>query len=477
MSDNHRFVWLSATAAFVIIGCTWAFAIARYGGPDEPAHVIRAAAVAHGDLVGQPVNGLEPGYRQVTVPAALASGDPACYRHSETTTADCAVAATGSGMSRVATSAGASPPWYYAIVGLIARLLSDGRSVLAYRMAAVLLCAALLGLAVARSWRYGGSPWLVAALTPSAWFLIGVVGTSGIELALVLLALVEAVGRFHYGRGVSLGRVTLPLAVCLLLRPAAFIDIALVALVLMPTLPRPFTRRSLAWLVGPFAVVGVASLAWNHWTRLVFRDRRTSDSNTWVTTLDRSLHGIPKMAHQAIGALGWNEFFAPNVAQIFWVATLAVAVWWVVTRTSDRWWYVRWIAAALLLPTAIDVFVHRQIGAIWQGRYSIMFAMGGVAYAARAGVPTRSIGRGIVIAGACAEVLTLWQTLRRYMVGLDGSFTLQHASWRPPLNPWLLIAINAAAIAWLGVVALSSGDDVAEHVDEVVGRSGVVEDR
>ena len=118
-----------------------------------------------------------------------------------------------------------------------------------------------------------------------------------------------------------------------------------------------------------------------------------------------------------------------------------------------------------------------QIGAIWQGRFSIMFAMGGVAYAARAGVPTRSIGRGIVIAGACAEVLTLWQTLRRYMVGLDGSFTLQHASWRPPLNPWLLIAINAAAIAWLGVVALSSGDDVAEHVDEVVGRSGVVEDR
>jgi hypothetical protein len=53
-------------------------------------------------------------------------------------------------------------------------------------------------------------------------------------------------------------------------------------------------------------------------------------------------------------------------------------------------------------------------------------------------------------------VLTLWQTLRRYMVGLDGSFTLQHASWHPPLNPWLLIATNAAAMAWLAVVALSS---------------------
>ena len=460
MSGSHRFAWLSATAAFVMIGCTWAFAIARYGGPDEPAHIIRSAAVAHGDVVGQPVNGLEPGYRQVTVPAALASGDPSCYRHSETTTADCALASTGAGTARVATSAGASPPWYYAIVGLIVRLLSDGRSVLAYRMAAVLLCACVLGHAVARSGRYGGGAWMLAALTPSAWFLVGVVGTSGIELALVMLAVVEAVGRFHHGREESLGRVTVPLAGCLLLRPAAFIDIVLVALVLLPTLPRPFTRRSLAWLVGPFAIVGVASLAWNHWTNLVFRDRRTSDSNTWVTTLDRSLHGIPKMAHQAIGALGWNEFFAPNVAQVIWVATLAVAVWWVVTRGSARWWHLGWIAAGLLLPTVIDVFVHRQIGAIWQGRYSIMFAMGGVVFAARASAPTRRIGRGLVIAGACAEVLTLWQTLRRYMVGLDGSFTLQHASWHPPLDPWLLIAINAAAIAWLGVVALGSREDV-----------------
>ena len=459
MNDSQRFAWLSAPAAFVIIGCTWAFAIARYGGPDEPAHIIRAAAVAHGDVVGQPVAGLEPGYRQVTVPAALASGDPACYRHSETTTADCAIASTGAGLARVATSAGASPPWYYAIVGLVARLLSDGRSVLAYRMAAVLLCAVVLGHAVARGRRYGGSPWMVAALTPSAWFLIGVVGTSGIELALVLLAVVEAVGRFHDGRGASLGRVTVPLAACLLLRPAAFIDIALVALVLLPTLPRPFTRRSLAWLVGPFAVVGAATLAWNHWTNLVFRDRRTSDSNAWVTTLDRSLHGIPKMAHQALGALGWNEFFAPNVAQVIWVATLVVAVWWVVTRASARWWHLGWIAAGLLLPTVIDVFVHRQVGAIWQGRYSIMFAMGGVAYAARAGAPTRRIAVGIVIAAACAEVLTLWQTLRRYMVGLDGSFTWQHAAWRPPLNPWLLLATNAAAIAWLGIVALSSSSD------------------
>jgi hypothetical protein len=71
-------------------------------------------------------------------------------------------------------------------------------------------------------------------------------------------------------------------------------------------------------------------------------------------------------------------------------------------------------------------------------------------------------------------VLTLWQTLRRFMVGLDGSLVLRDAKWEPPLNPWLLLTVNAAAIAWLGAVAMGSGNDVAEDIDDVVRRSGVV---
>ena len=112
--------------------------------------------------------------------------------------------------------------------------------------------------------------------------------------------------------------------------------------------------------------------------------------------------------------------------------------------------------------------------------------------------------RGIVAATACAEVLTLWHTLRRYMVGLDGSLTLQHAKWHPPINPWIFIAINAAAIAWLALSALAQpppsaepnpveslevprwapkhstgfkSDDVAEDVDDEVGGAGVVVER
>jgi hypothetical protein len=173
----------------------------------------------------------------------------------------------------------------------------------------------------------------------------------------------------------------------------------------------------------------------------------------------RSLRGIQLTAHQAIGAMGWNEFFAPFIAQVVWVAMLAFAAAWVVRNTPDRWWHVRWIALGLLLPTVVEVILHRRIGLIWQGRYSIPFAMAGVFYGARGPRPAQAMMRGLVIAAACAEVLTLWQTLRRFMVGLDGSMTLQGAAWRPPLNPWLLLAVNAAGIAWLALTALSRDAD------------------
>jgi len=450
---NRVVAWLCAACAFAIIGCTWAMATARYGGPDEPAHIIRSAAVSHGNLRGDSVRRLVPGYRQVSVAAPLASGDPGCFRHDEDATADCAVVVGGPRNRVVATSAGTAPPWYYLAVGWTTRALSSGRDAMGYRIASVLLCAGVLGYAMARSVGIGRGAWLLAAITPSAWFLFGVVGTSGIEIALIALAVVEAVARFR-DPGASLARVTMPLAACLVIRPAAVIDIAVVAVVLAPTLA-PITRRTIALIAIPLAGAAALTIVWNRWTGLVVRDRRTADTDSFASATWRSLRGIPTTAHQAVGALGWNEFFAPLLAQLVWIATLAFAVYWVVTRTTDQWWHVRWLVLALLLPTVIEVALHHRIGEVWQGRYSIPFAMAGVLYAGRARAPGRTIQRALVAGAAIAEVLTLWNTIRRYSVGLDGSLTFRHAAWSPPLNAWLLLAVNAAAVAWLAAIALS----------------------
>jgi hypothetical protein len=453
-SGKRSLVWLGATAAFTVVGCSWAFSIARYGGPDEPAHIIRAAAVADGDLLGKPVAGLEPGYRQVTVAKTLASGDPSCFRHDDLVTAECSVASSKSDRIAVATSAGTAPPWYYWIVGVVPRALSDGGA-LAYRMVTVVLCSAILGFALDRSRRYGGGGWMLIALTPAAWFLFAVVGTSGIEIALVTLALVEAVARFD-SRDASLARVIVPLAICLALRPSAVIDVAVVGLALAPTITRPIRIKTVRTIVSPLVAAAAVTAAWSRWTGLVVDDRRTADADKLPTAVRRSVHGIPETVHQAIGALGWNEFFAPFAAQMVWVFALGFAAWWTVAHASDHWWHVRWLAAAVLLPVVLEVVLHRRVGEIWQGRYSIAFGIGGVLYAARVNRDSLFLGR-LVIVAAFAEVLTLWHTLRRYMVGLHGSLTLRHAAWHPPLNPWLLIAINAAAMAALVVASESQG--------------------
>ena len=130
---------------------------------------------------------------------------------------------------------------------------------LAYRMAAVLLCAAILGYAVARSRRYATGAWLLAAFTPSAWFLFGVVGTSGSRNRSCRTRSRRSrppvsAGRRRWHR---VARVTVPLAVCLLIRPAALIDVVVVALFLVPRLPTT-RHRALRGdsLVGPLVVVG-----------------------------------------------------------------------------------------------------------------------------------------------------------------------------------------------------------------------------
>ena len=57
----------------------------------------------------------------------------------------------------------------------------------------------------------------------------------------------------------------------------------------------------------------------------------------------------------------------------------------------------------------------------------------------------------LVVAGGLAEVLTLWATLRRYTVGVHGSWFFVHSRWQPPLNPFVLLALNAALFAGAAV--------------------------
>src|SRR3989442_3172427 len=99
----------------------WGLATPLFANADEPAHVVRAASVARGELVGKtPRSKLLKGYTIVKLPAIYdAAGDHLnCFARKPNRDASChRFTGSESKTKEVITEAGRHPPAYYAVVG------------------------------------------------------------------------------------------------------------------------------------------------------------------------------------------------------------------------------------------------------------------------------------------------------------------------------------------------------------------------
>lgn len=460
-----------AFAGVCLVLVCWAAAIGRYGGPDEPAHVLRAHAVAHGDLLGAPASGLPPGYRTVTVPPGLGTGDPACYRHDPARSSGCAVPEDQERDVSVATSAGTNPPLYYALVGLPPRMLGRADDPLAYRLSAVALVAGVLGMVVARLRPRGHGALVVPALVPpSCWFLWSVVNPNALEIALVALA---ATGIASSGSGELVARrssawwVSLPLAMAVAIRPIAFLW-ALTVLVLVELHQRPRTtggpaaarrRRSVLW--GPVAAATLAVVAWSAWVGLVVDDARTASSGSWSAAIGVSIGGLPRTGLELVASMGWLEYWAPWFAVAAWAAAAAVTAATRPHAASGTWMTVG--SALILVPVSFEVVLHERVGHIWQGRYSLPVAAIAIVLALTSdrSAPhrvSRFVAGTIAGISACAVIVTFWALARRYAVGVDGSWWFHGADrttrWLAP-GSWVIVH-TAVVVLLVGLLARGS---------------------
>jgi hypothetical protein len=452
------------TVSFLGLLTTWSLATARYGGPDEPAHVLRAAAVAQGDLLGSPVPGLVDGFRSVRVPAALATGDPRCFRHDKRMPATCAVAdADVTGLRSAATSSGTYPPWYFAMVGLPVRLLGDVSSVVWYRLVAASWCAIVLGVALVRARR--AVPILVlASLTPAVWFLCGVVNPNALEVALLLLAWVGVERlRNTMDATISVPRISdmwwigAPAALAIAIRPIAAVAVGTVIvtiLILCHGARRLDRRRLVALTLGP-ALAVVADLAWSTWSSLTVSDSRAASSLGVLGRFDEAVSGVTDTMRELSGSLGWLEFSAPWPAQLLWWSLVLVTAVAVCVRGGAvlRAWSMI-AASVVVVPVAFETLLAGRIGFIWQGRYSIPTALGLVIVGSgelREALGKRWCRRSLAAALALVEIVTFWSVLRRYAVGSDGSWLLADARWHPQVSPLLLICVNAVLVGWITI--------------------------
>ena len=264
---------------------SWALATPLFASPDEPGQVIKAVAVAHGQLTGTTVR--TGGYFDfetgVHVPAYYerALDETKCFIDNMGGTPSCAPAfdARDTHDKQVLTWIGRYPPLYYAIVGLPS-LVSDGTAaVLAMRVVSAVLCGAFfaVGLTGLRAARQPSSMvaagWL--AITPTALFFGAVVNASGLEIAAgfatwgVLMPLLREPGRLHATGRLLAGAGTA--AVLLNSRPGSGLLVLLVVGCLVLAASGGFWRSVRPWRrwVPMAAVAGVAVLAAGLWLLIV----------------------------------------------------------------------------------------------------------------------------------------------------------------------------------------------------------------
>ena len=225
--------------ALIIVVATWAVGMPRFASPDEPAHIYKAYGTAHGQLLGAAAPGFPDNLREFDGPDSLGPPNLNCYVQQPDVPASCATEIS----PRLISSAARYPPWYYALVGTPVAISGQGDSVRAYRLVSLVLCAALVTLAMLiakRSARADLAPLQLAVLTPMALFLMASVNPNAMEVA-IFVAIWAALTRVTTDHEVEIRwwiLASMLAAVVVLIRPISILWlVCTVAVVLIGTAP------------------------------------------------------------------------------------------------------------------------------------------------------------------------------------------------------------------------------------------------
>jgi len=456
----------------LLLGLTglWLLATPPLAGPDEPSHLIRAASVVRGTLIGRST--ATASTTEVVLPAPFADvgHDPRCFAFHPQVPASCTAALERHrGVPRrVLTSAGRYPPAYYVLVGLPSLVWQGIDADLPMRAVSVVLCCALLATAVTWATERSGPMALGVAVsvTPMVLFLGVLVNPNGAEVAAALGAWVGltrlVLGPVSRRFLVVLGIV---LAALLVARPISVLFAGLIALLVgalgTPSRWRQLARRRGVRWVG-LAVAGVALLQVG-WL-LVAQARAVQVSRhgaSWATAFGKVFAPghVGSLAQELVGVFGWKDTPAPVLTQVVWVVAV-VALVALALRFGTRRSRLVVIATLLLcvvVPGVAEALAYPRLGFWWQGRYTLPLAVGlPVVATAALQTPGPWLRRTCWVLGpllALAQVAAFVKTLSRYTVGLGHGLGLRSVSWHPPLPPLVLIGLfvplSLAWAAWL----------------------------
>jgi hypothetical protein len=475
--------WVVPFVLVWVIGACWALATPRYGGPDEPAHVRKAAGTVRLQGIGDAVADGPDWLRSFDVPGGYVEPAPNCFAFQPDVPADCQVLPPLPDEDVAAASSAARyPPLSYAVVGLPSLVVGGYDGIYLMRLVQVTVVAAAFALAAWLLGRSGIGRWgwigLLVAASPMVGFLAGVVNPNTVEIALmapVWAALVVTVGRdgvLGRAEAWTVGGVG---AAAVLTRQLSAMWLLLGAVVLVVVGGRAAVRTLLTsrrgrWIVGALVAAGLAQVAWLAAAGSLgsVADPRVATDDPPVTVVRTVIGQVSSNVTEMIGVFGWLDTPPPYVTVVAWVALwagLGAAVLWAAPR---RWalGVAAGVALVLVVPALLEIKDAPVTGYYWQGRYTLPLAvlvpvLGAVAVGRGASgrLPGR-VALAVGVAVVAGQVAAFYTALRRNSVGIEGSLLLR-GGWSPPLPPWVLVVGCAAAWVALVVVALRpTGDQV-----------------
>lgn len=469
-----------------VIGILWALATPIGDSPDEPAHLVKAASVARGQLVGEPA----AFGHVVQAPRYIAdTHEVACLVFDEQATADCfedTVSDPGE-LVDAGTSAGLYNPVYYAVVGWPSLIFNDVAGIYAMRIVSALLAALFLGFTAQFAFELGRRNLTLAAVglayTPTLAFLSGAVNPNAVEVTATLATFMAMLAIVRRGPGAPLGY---PLAVAVVsaatgaqMRGLSPLWIALalaLPLILVPwsRLRTLFTRR-MVW--GAVAVIVLAAALATTWT-LGSSSLTTAVDEEWdippypgtgsspLTGFVVMLLDTIRYGQQMVGTFGWLTTPAPDPVYFVWSAFTGTLVLAAIGLLRGRQLVFAAVVLSILvlLPPLVQAAYVTSGGYIWQGRYTLplfALAMVGVAVvlgerlggnAADGGAPTRADSRvsaAMWVGWALAQAYCLAVVLKRNASGENGTWgeLLRASEWSAPGGNLTLLVVYAVVIA------------------------------
>lgn len=451
--------------------------------PDEGSHAVRAAGVARGQLTAPRRELIIENWVQ-RVPEAYGHVEEAqCYvtfpfsenPPPKAATPACVPAFHGSGrLVEALTYEFRGTPHVYFVLGLPSLVVPDRNGMLAMRVMVALASAALLASAAVSALRRPNRGLAVvgvlAAATPMAWYIAGMVNPNGLEIAAAIAAwatvLPLALGDSRETDGRLVTRLGLALALLASIRglgPAFVIAVLVVGAILAPRgRLRTLLQRTDARIWA--SVVVLMSAVTIGWVLAAGTDLHQVPHRA-IGLVD-ALGELPTILDQSIGSFGVNyvplPWFTPWIWSLLGLAGIVAAMLRPVRRGR--------VAVTLLflgcvaLPVLSDGFNLPDIGFAWQGRYGLPLTAGLVI--AAFGLVDRP-GRGLRIFGATAAVLLLLgQIVARIAVGrtlgmgtvrgLDVFDYLTDPRWEPGVPPFLLLLVAVGVAVGIGALVIPS---------------------